>query len=53
MPSAVRGKNRKRLVNGYKLSAIRCIRSEDLAPNLKTIVDITTLYNQNLLRIRT
>ena len=42
----VRGRgNRKILLTGYKLSAIRLIRSEDLKYNIVTVVDNTS-YNQ-------
>ena len=39
------GGGTERSVKGYKLSAIRRIRSEDLMYNMVTIVDNTILYN--------
>ena len=41
---------RERLVKGYKLSAIKWIRSSDLMYNMMIIVDNTILYNWNSLR---
>lgn len=39
------GRNRDRLVKGYKLLAIKQIRSENLMQNMVIIVDNTALYN--------
>ena len=35
--------NRERLLNGYKLSAVRRIRSEKLMQNMVTIVNVSVL----------
>ena len=51
LPGAGGGRNRKRLVKGYKLLLVRGTTSEDLMHDMVTIVDNTVLYNWNLLTV--
>lgn len=51
MPGVRYGGNRKRLLTGDKLLAIRWIRSEDLMHNTMTIVNNTRSCNWNLLGV--
>lgn len=44
--------NRKRVVNGYIFSVIRCIRSEALIYRMMTIVDNNALYNKLVITVK-